>query len=280
MSLTFGEYYPEVKAEFRFEVDAVLFSEQSQFQKIEVVQSKGFGRMLLIDGFVMLTDRDEFVYHEMISHTPLFVHPNPKNVLVIGGGDGGTVRECLRHPNVSHVDLVDIDELVTKACVEFFPAIAGKLDDPRVSCFFEDGVAFVKRKSNAYDLIIVDSTDPISVGEGLFSREFYRDCFNALKSDGILVNQSESPAWLPKIVKNIQVKLRDIFPQFHFYHASIPTYPSGHWAFGFAAKTLHPLNNFDQQRYDQLNLDFNYYNDGIHRASFVLPTFFRKLLDE
>jgi spermidine synthase len=247
---------------------------------VEVVDSKGFGKILLLDGFVMLTERDEFVYHEMISHTPLFTHPEPKRVLVIGGGDGGTVREILRHPSVEHVDLVDIDEMVTKVCLDYFPQVAGKLNDPRVSCYFEDGVAFVKRKSAEYDLVIVDSTDPISVGEGLFTREFYRDCYNALNDNGILVNQSESPFWLPKIVKGIHAKLREIFPIFQFYQAFIPTYPSGSWAFGFASKGIHPINDFDQQRYEQLSLDLQYYNDEIHKAAFALPSFFRKLLSK
>ena len=280
MQKTIKEYYPEVKAALEFDINDVLYSEQSPFQKVEVVDSKGFGKILLLDGFVMLTERDEFVYHEMIAHTPLFTHPEPKRVLVIGGGDGGTVREVLRHPSVEHVDLVDIDEMVTKVSLEYFPQVAGKLNDPRVSCHFEDGVAFVKRKSAAYDIIIVDSTDPISVGEGLFTREFYRDCYNALNDNGILVNQSESPFWLPKIVKGIHAKLRDIFPIFQFYQAFIPTYPSGSWAFGFASKGIHPINDFYQQRYERLSLDLQYYNDEIHKAAFALPTFFRKLLSE
>jgi spermidine synthase len=280
MQKTIKEYYPEVKAALEFDINDVLYSEQSPFQKVEVVDSKGFGKILLLDGFVMLTERDEFVYHEMIAHTPLFTHPEPKRVLVIGGGDGGTVREVLRHPSVEHVDLVDIDEMVTKVSLEYFPQVAGKLNDPRVSCHFEDGVAFVKRKSAAYDIIIVDSTDPISVGEGLFTREFYRDCYNALNDNGILVNQSESPFWLPKIVKGIHAKLRDIFPIFQFYQAYIPTYPSGSWAFGFASKGIHPINDFYQQRYERLSLDLQYYNDEIHKAAFALPTFFRKLLSE
>ena len=280
MPKTIREIYPEVKAALEFEINDVLYSAQSPFQKVEVVDSKGFGKILLLDGFVMLTERDEFVYHEMIAHTPLFTHPEPKRVLVIGGGDGGTVREILRHPSVEHVELVDIDEMVTKVCLEYFPQVAGMLNDPRVSCFFEDGVAYVKRKETEYDLIIVDSTDPISVGEGLFTREFYRDCYRALNDRGILVNQSESPFWLPNIVKGIHDKLRDIFPIFHFYQAYIPTYPSGSWAFGFASKSTHPVNNFDVDRYHQLSLDLKYYNEEIHKAAFALPTFFRKLISQ
>ncbi len=280
MGIRYTEEYPEVKGALSFDMEKTLFYEQTPFQKIEIIETPGFGRVLIIDGFIMLTERDEFVYHEMIAHVPLYVHPNPQRVLVIGGGDGGTVRECLRHKSVTHVDLVDIDEAVSRACLEFMPAVADKLLSEKVTCRFEDGVAYVKNCREKYDIIIIDSTDPVSVGEGLFSPEFYQDCYNLLTDDGILVNQSESPSWLPALVRGIYLKLDKIFPKMFFYNAHIPTYPSGHWAFGFASKKYHPLEDFQAEKYRTDNLDFRYYNAGIHQAAFALPSFFQEILRE
>lgn len=280
MGIRYTEEYPEVKGALSFDMERTLFYEQTPFQKIEIVETPGFGRVLIIDGFVMLTEKDEFVYHEMIAHVPLYVHPNPQRVLVIGGGDGGTVRECLRHKSVAHVDLVDIDEAVSRACLEFMPAVADKLLSERVTCRFEDGVAFVKNCKEKYDVVIIDSTDPISVGEGLFSPEFYQGCYNLLTDDGILVNQSESPSWLPELVRGIYLKLNKLFPKMLFFNAHIPTYPSGHWAFGFASKKYHPVTDFQMDKCLADNLDFRYYNADIHRAAFALPSFFREILRE
>ncbi len=280
MSVTFTEFYPEVDGAFTMQVSKMLYSDRSPYQKIDIVESPQFGRVLLLDDMVMLTERDEFIYHEMIAHVPLFVHPNPRQVLVIGGGDGGTVRELLRHEIVQHVDLVDIDEMVTRACLKYIPTVAGKLLSERVECKFQDGVKYVKETQQRYDIIIVDSTDPDTVGEGLFTRQFYQDCYRILNDDGILVNQSESPAWQPQAMKSIIRKLKSVFDQLYFYQAHIPTYPSGHWAFGFATKKYHPVKNFRKERYRQLNLPFKYYNSDIHRAAFALPTFFREMIDD
>ncbi len=279
MAVQCEEYYPEIKGSFSFEIEKVLFSRQSSYQRVEVVQSKGLGRVLLIDGLVMLTERDEFVYHEMIAHTPLFVHPDPRRVLIIGGGDGGTVRECLKHQSVEKVTLVDIDELVTRASLEYLPSVAGAVLSDRVECRFEDGVKFVKGTTERYDIVIIDSTDPISVGEGLFTHAFYQDCFKVLSDDGILVNQSESPAWQAEEVAKISAKLRRVFPRLYFYQAHIPTYPSGHWLFGFASKQYHPMRDFREAYYRQFAHPLRYYNDGLHRGAFALPNFVKELID-
>ena len=167
MGILFSERSPVVGGGISFDIKNILFSDRSEYQKITILESEYFGRVLLIDDLLMLTEKDEFVYHEMISHVPLFCHPNPRRVLVIGGGDGGTVRECLRHACVEQIDLVEIDEMVTQTCLRFLPGVAGKLHSERVTCRFEDGVAFVKNSKDKYDVVIVDSTDPISGGEGL-----------------------------------------------------------------------------------------------------------------
>ncbi len=279
MSIKFTEEYPTVGAALSMDVRRVLFREKSPYQEIEVIETSGFGKVLLIDGLVMLTEKDEFIYHEMIAHTPLFVHQRPESVLVIGGGDGGTIREIIRHPEVRHATLVDIDKMVTDACLEYFPGVAGKLLTDKVTCRFEDGVAFVKNTPEKYDVIIIDSTDPISVGEGLFTKAFYQDCYNLLGNDGILVAQAESPAYTPETVQGISQKLGTVFPHLHFYQAFIPTYPSGHWLFAFASKKYHPQKDYREDNYHDLNLSLKYYNSDLHFAAFALPNFVKELID-
>lgn len=280
MDLWFTEHYSEQGARLGFEVKKVLHSEETSFQRIDVIESTHFGRILLIDGLVMLTERDEFIYHEMIAHVPINVHPNPQRVLVIGAGDGGTLRELVKHPEIKHIDLVEIDKSVHDVSKKFFPTIASGYDDDRVQCHWQDGVRFVKEKNENYDLIIIDSTDPYGPGEGLFSSAFYQDCFNLLTNNGILVNQSESPQWTPQYVKGIHKKLSAIFPIFSFYQAFIPTYPSGHWLFGFASKNLHPIDDQKPNRWLEKKLNTSYYNIEIHKASFALPNFIHQLLEE
>ena len=192
MDLWFSEKHtPNVK--FSIRVDRQLYSGQSDFQRIDVFESPEFGRILVLDGYLMLTEKDEFIYHEMIVHTPLAVHPHVKNVLVIGAGDGGAVRELTRYPEIGRIDLAEIDGQVIEVCKKFLPQTSCKMDDPRVHIYVEDGLKFVRRHADEYDLIIVDSTDPFGPGEGLFTKEFYGNCYKALKEDGIMVNQHESP---------------------------------------------------------------------------------------
>lgn len=279
MSFRFTENYPEVAASFSMEITQVLYRGKSPYQKIAVVDTLHFGKVLLIDDMVMLTEKDEFIYHEMIAHVPLYVHPHPAEVLVIGGGDGGTARELLKHPEISHIDLVDIDRQVSQVCLEFLPAVAGKLLSERVNCRYEDGVAYVKNTDRKYDVIIIDSTDPVSVGEGLFTREFYGNCFQILKKDGLLVNQAESPQFTPGWVEKISRKLKAVFPRLFFYQANIPTYPSGHWLFGFASKKFHPVKDFQEKRFQTNGLTLKYYNREIHTAAFSLPNFIRDIVD-
>lgn len=182
---------PNVKLSIR--VDRQLYSGRSEFQRIDVFDSPEFGRFLTLDGYMMLTEKDEFIYHEMISHVPMAVHPHVRQVLIIGGGDGGVVRELTQYPDILHIDLVEIDPLVVEVCRQFIPQTACRLDDPRVAIHYADGVKFIRSCENQYDLIIVDSTDPFGPGEGLFTKEFYGCCFKALRQEGILVNQHESP---------------------------------------------------------------------------------------
>ena len=233
-------------------MDKQLYSGQSEFQRIDVFESPEFGRFLTLDGYMMLTEKDEFIYHEMITHVPMAVHPHVRRVLVIGAGDGGVIRELTRYPEIESIDMVEIDPQVVEVCREYLPQTACKLDDPRVHIHYEDGLKYIRRFEDAYDLIIVDSTDPFGPGEGLFTREFYGNCYKALREDGIMVNQHESPFYDEDAVacQRAHKRIVESFPISRVYQAHIPTYPSGHWLFGFASKKYHPLKDLDEGRWN------------------------------
>ncbi len=265
---------------FSMRVKETLFSKKSPFQQIDIIDTYDFGRVLVIDGWTMITEKDEFIYHEMISHVPLAVNNNIKTVLVIGAGDGGTVRELTRFPSIEKIDMVELDEEVVLASEKYLPFTACKLRDEKVNLHFQDGIKFVEGKENEYDLIIVDSTDPIGPGEGLFTREFYRNCYNALTQDGILVNQGESPYYdiNKKEMKRATEKLKEIFPIYEVYQYMMPTYASGQWYFGFASKKLHPLKDFNKEAYESLNLKTKYYNTDLHIGAFAIPNYVKELI--
>jgi spermidine synthase len=267
---------------FSVRVDRQLYGGQSGIQRIDVFESKELGRILVIDGYVMLTEKDEFIYHEMIAHVPMAVHPSAERVLVIGAGDGGTIRELVRYDGIKHIDMVEIDRQVVEVCTKYLPRTACKLDDPRVHIFYRDGLEFVKEHENEYDLIIVDSTDPFGPGEGLFTREFYADCHRALKEDGLLVNQHESPFYDDdaEVMQRIHKRIVDIFPICMLYQAHIPTYPSGHWLFGFSSKKYHPILDLDADRWNALGLETKYYTTSLHSGAFALPRYVETLLEE
>ncbi len=267
----------------RLKVEKTLFSGKSEFQSVDVVETKGHGKMLLNDGLIMVTERDEFVYHDMITHVPLFVHPNPKNVLVIGGGDGGTAREVIRHTNVEKCTMVEIDEMVVNACKEFIPQTSSQLNDERIDLIIGDGVEFVKQsraKGTKFDVIIVDSTDPIGPAQPLFGHEFYEDIYACLSDDGIVVSQGESPFYQEEMQNKLVNIVSDTFPIVSIYNFSNLTYPGGLWSFTFASKKYHPVKDFDDARVAASELEFEYYNEGIHRGSFAIPTFQRKRLSK
>lgn len=281
MELWFTEKHtPNVR--FSIKVDRQLYSGKSEFQRIDIFDSREFGRFLTLDGYMMLTEKDEFIYHEMISHVPMAVHPKAKNILVIGGGDGGTVREVLRYPTVEKIDLVEIDELVVEVCKKFLPQTAGALCDPRVDFYFEDGLKFIRHCKNEYDVIIVDSTDPFGPGEGLFTKEFYGNCYKALKDDGIMVNQHESPFYTEDAyaMQRAHKRIVESFPISRVYQVHIPTYPSGHWLFGFASKKYHPVNDLNSVKWNALGLKTRYYNPKLHAGSFYLPNYVEELLKD
>ncbi len=281
MELWFTEFHNE-NSKFSMKVKEHLLSIKSPFQKIDILDTYEYGRVLIIDGFIMLTEKDEFIYHEMIVHVPMAVHPQGKNILVIGGGDGGTLRELTKYPNIENIDFVEIDEMVVEISRDFLPFLCSGFKDNRINFYYEDGVKFVENKEDLYDLIIVDSTDPIGPGEGLFTEEFYKNAYRALKEDGILVNQCES-AYFKEDRKEFERaigKLKKIFPKAYAYQANIPTYPSGHWLFGFASKKYDPIQDQKNSQWKNYNINTKYYNTNIHKGAFYLPTYIQNILDE
>ncbi|MCK9478990.1 MAG: polyamine aminopropyltransferase [Firmicutes bacterium] len=267
---------------FSIKVERQLYSEKSKFQRIDIFESKEFGRFLTLDGLMMVTQKDEFIYHDMIVHVAMATNPSVKNVLVIGAGDGGTVRELTRYNTISNIDMVEIDEQVVNVCKRYLPQTACGFDDKRVNLYFEDGLKFVRSKCGEYDLIIVDSTDPFGPGEGLFTKEFYGNCHNALKDKGILVNQHESPyyEYNANAMKRAHRGIKSFFPICMVYQAHIPTYPSGHWLFGIASKQLDPIKDANLDAWEKLNLNTKYYNTKLHKGCFALPTYVIDMLKE
>lgn len=261
-------------------MDKQLFSEVSEYQRVEIYDSLEYGRVLVLDGRIMITERDEFIYHEMITHVPMCVNPAIKKVLLVGGGDGGSARELLKYETIEKIDLVEADETIVRACRKFIPQTAGCLDNPRVEIFFADALKFVRRKSDEYDLIIVDSTDSSGAGEGLFTKEFYGNCYNALRAAGILINQHENPFYNRDALamERAHKRLTGSFPIVRVYQINIPTYPAGQWLFGFASKKFHPTIEVVCAAWENLQIETRYYNTNIHFGAFALPTYVLKKL--
>ena len=279
MELWFTERHTK-NAGFTIKVDKQLYSARSEFQRIDVFESKEFGRFLVLDGYLMMTERDEFIYHEMITHVPMAVHPDVKNVLVIGAGDGGVLRELSRYDEIECIDIVEIDEQVINVCKKFLPKTAVGFKDKRVNLYIQDGLKFVRRYENKYDLIIVDSTDPFGPGEDLFTKEFYGSCFKALKYDGIMVNQHESPFYKEdaNAMKRAHKRIVESFDLSRVYQAHIPTYPSGHWLFGFSSKKYHPVRDINENKWNKRGIRTKYYNTNLHKGAFYLPTYVEEML--
>ena len=267
----FTEIYPDDGCALSLELADKLHQEQTPWQKLEVYQTTHFGRLMLLDDCVMLTSRDNFIYHEMMTHPVLCTHPAPKNVLIIGGGDCGCLREVLKHQSVRHAHQVDLDERVTRAAEEFFPELCISNNDPRAELSYTDGVAFIEQAGpSSYDIIIVDSVDPVGQAARLYSEEFYRACHDGLAADGILVAQSESPLFHKDLILSMRSRMSDAgyndattlyFPQC--------TYPSGWWSASMAFKGNKPSD------FRTVDIETEYYNNEIHQAAQAAPQFMR-----
>lgn len=251
---------------------------KSKFQEIALLDTLEFGKMLVLDGLIQTTEKDEFIYHEMISHPAMFLHPNPEKVLVIGGGDGGTVREVLKHKSVKEVHLCEIDEEVILVAEKYLPSISYQLKNPKVKIFIEDGNQFLEENKNSYDIIIMDNSDPIGASEVLFKAEFYEKVKRALKKGGIMVAQTESPILQKNYFKNAISEIKKIFKNVGVYLAYIPTYPSGMWSFSIASEDI-DIFNLDRELKLE-GIDLRYFNSDIFKSLYVLPTFVSDIIDE
>jgi len=262
--------------EIGFKYRKNLFDKTSAYQSVKVIETEGFGNMLINDNIVMTCDRDEFVYHEMIAHVPLFSHPSPKNVLIIGGGDGGTAREVLKHSYLDQCVMVEIDSVVVEACKKHLKSTAISFDNPKLDLKIEDGAHFVAQHKSAFDIIIVDSSDPIGPSSVLFGPEFYKKAYKALKENGIITAQAENPFYEIEIQKNMLKTCQGLFSRAGFYNYSNLTYPSGHWSFLFASKGPHPIKDFQPDRVKNSGMFFRYYNEDIHISSFARAQFVKE----
>lgn len=280
MELWFSEQHTD-NVKLSIKIDKQLVHRKSRYQSIDVFETAEFGKLLTLDGFVMLTEKDEFIYHEMIVHVAMSTNRDIKNVLVIGAGDGGTIRELVKYDNIKNIDMVEIDEEVVNVCREYIPSAACALDDERLSIFYEDGLKFVRRMHDKYDLIIVDSTDPFGPGEGLFTKEFYGNCHKALTENGILINQHESPFYDNDALsmKRAHKRIKSVFEVSKVYQFHMPTYPSGHWLFGFASKGIDPVKDMIYDYTVSKGIKTRYYNSEIHKGAFALPNYVIDMLE-
>ena len=282
MQLTFTEMHTPTVG-LQIQVDRQLYTEQSDFQRIDVFECEEFGRFLTLDGYMMLTERDEFIYHEMMVHVPLAVLGEKiKKVLVIGGGDGGVARELGYYDEIEQIDVVEPDRVFVEVCKEFFPDNACGLSDERVTVYYEDGLKFLRMKHDEYDLIINDAIDPLGHTAGLFTKEFYGNCFRALKDDGIMVYQHGSPFYDEdeESCRGMHRKASHSFPISRVYQAHIPTCSSGYWLFGFASKKYHPLDDLDAKRWKERKIKTWYYTTNLHKGAFMLPRYVEDMLEE
>ncbi|RKX27849.1 MAG: spermidine synthase [Candidatus Zixiibacteriota bacterium] len=259
-------------------INRIVESIKSEFQRIDVLETGEFGKVLSLYGSLMVCDKDNNAYNEMLAHVPLFVHPAPKEVLIIGGGDCGTLTEVMKHPEVEHCTMCELDRMVVETAKKHFPYLTEGLNDPRAKVVYRDGKAYIEEATESYDLILLDLSDPIGPAADLFQKSFHQTVFDRLNDDGIMVAQSESPYYNQETVKAIYSNLRQIFPVVRMYTCFMPIYPSGLWSFAFCSKKYDPLKNFDRDRYDKLNLACRYYNADTHLGSFALPQFIVELL--
>lgn len=281
MEMWFSEMHTS-NVKFGVRLKNQLLSKESDFQRIDVFESAEFGKVLTLDGDILFSETDEFVYNEMVVHVPMSVHPSPKKVLIIGGVDGGVAREFLNYPEIEEIDIVEPDDMLMDICKEYFPEIAKALDNEKVKVFHEDGLRFLRKYSNAYDIIINDSTDPFGYTEGLFTKEFYGACYRALKDDGIMVYQHGSPFYDEDEVacRSMHRKVYKSFPISRVYQAHIPTCASGYWLFGFASKKYHPIHDFDAKKWRERKIKTWYYTTNLHIGAFMLPRYVEDLLEE
>lgn len=279
MEYWFSEHHTQ-NVKFSLKVDKHLYSNENDLGRVDIFDSLEYGRILAVDGYIIFTERDEFIYDEMLAHVPMAVHRDAKNILVFGAGDGGVIDELVKYSSVERIDLVEINDGVIEACRKFFPDVAASLDDPRVNLYTDNALRFIRHIEDEYDLIIVDSAGFYGPGESLLTREFYGSCYKALKKDGIMVNQHQSPFYEEDRIETQKAHKRILnnFPISRVYQAHIPSYPSGYWLFGFASKKYHPVADLDADRWNSLSIATDYYTTNLHVGCFALPAYVERAL--
>ncbi len=262
---------------FSCRVKKTIYSEKTDFQEIEILETEYFGKMMILDGVIQTTTFDEYIYHEMIVHVPMFTHPEPKRILVIGGGDGGSVREIIKHSSAVKVDWIDIDGRVIEACRKYLPEWNETIQaSPIVDLKIQDGLKHMKESQGKYDVVVVDCSDPVGPGELLFRYDFYKDIYGALKEDGLFVQQTESPFYHRDLIRRIQKDVSSIYPITRLYTANIPTYPSGLHCFTIGSKKYDPAKPLESRAPE---FETRCYSPEIHAASFVLPKYIKELVE-
>ncbi len=280
MQLWFQENHNE-DLRIAYKVKDVLFRGRSEFQTVEILETESYGRMMVIDEMVMVTEADEFVYHELIAHVPALLHPHPQHAVVIGGGDGGTIRELLRHPSFHSIVMCEIDALVIEAAKDFLPTLSQGFSDARTTIKIGDGIDYIKKLPDAtVDLIVIDSTDPIGPGESLFTKEFYGQVARCLAPRGIMVCQSESAWYDRKIHQKIQGNLRSCFAHVKPYIGFVPSYPQGLWTWTLASHDPLETEAFSQERFSQIKNQLRYLNEELLHSCFALPNFYQNKIND
>ena len=264
-------------AGYTFKIRKVLHSGETGLQRIDIFETDGLGKVLVLYGSIMITEKDQFVYHEMLCHVAAYAHADPRRVLIIGGGDGGTLREYCRHP-VEKVTMVEIDRQVVELCRRYFPDHHG-FDDPRADMVCADGAGFVRDCDQTFDIIAVDSADPVPPADVLFERAFFESCHRRLAPGGIFVAQTESPFLNADVIGRVYGELREVFPIVRMYTAVVPTYPGAMWSFAFCSDDRDPIADLDADRIADRKLPLKYYSADVHRAAFALPPFVSRLVE-
>ena len=261
-------------------IKRLLESTHSKFQRIDILDTEEFGKMMVLYGSIMVADGDLNSYNEMISHIPLFVHPRPDRVLIIGGGDGGALTNVLKHPEVKKAVMCELDSKVVDVAKKHFPDSCNGFKDRRARLVFMDGKDYVNKGKEKFDIIMLDLSDPVGPAADLFQKKFHKQVYSRLNDDGIMIAQSESPLFNQATVKQLYKNLRGIFPIVKMYLAYVPIYPSCYWSFSFCSKKYHPIIDLDVERYKRLKLKNNYYNLDTHIGAFALPQFVKNLIGE
>ncbi|MFC1919736.1 polyamine aminopropyltransferase [Chloroflexota bacterium] len=272
-SIPFSECDPFSPIKYSYSLERILCQRRGQYGEIQIAEHNYFGKMLILNGVVQLTERDEYLYHEMLAHVPLHSHPNPSNILIIGGGDGGTLREVLKHRQVKKVLVAEIDSDVIKVSIDFLPSLSSGFSDPRTEVVIKNGAEFISQLREVYDIILIDCTDPIGPAESLFTIEFLKNAYKALKVDGILAAQTESLHFHLDFVRQVQNRLKQVFPIIDLYTASIATYAGNWWTFSIASKQSNP-----REPVRKCDICTRFYADDVHHNAFIVPSLYSRLI--